>query len=288
MQFLFETHGGTLLSSSLVQWHKYTCIFIRISSVSSANSLPACSPDLFFKWVVEAKEMFSVKFSVLCELNWSFSESRQHSWLTIRKFLGHTWCRTWLKMLWGTLSAHPSCPSSKALSWFLIKRWLVFICPSDNLLTRFCPGVACLTTTRPKTTSTPLLHTAPGYVTKTSCALSGYWVKGHDYNKQSPIESVLILSCCRFSLQPFCSLIQIHGHNRARQRDKLGHILEEFATLQDEVNCSHRCQQRQLQSGCCNSEMTAWLPSVSSFHRQKRWTQRCIAYWWNLSPNDSI
>lgn len=35
--------------------------------------------------------------------------------------------------------------------------------------------------------------------------------------------------------QPFCSLIQIHGHNRARQRDKLGHILEEFATLQDEV-----------------------------------------------------
>lgn len=38
-----------------------------------------------------------------------------------------------------------------------------------------------------------------------------------------------------FSLQPFCSLIQIHGHNRARQRDKLGHILEEFATLQDEV-----------------------------------------------------
>lgn len=35
--------------------------------------------------------------------------------------------------------------------------------------------------------------------------------------------------------QPFCSLIQIHGHNRARQRDKLGHILEDFATLQDEV-----------------------------------------------------
>uniref|UniRef100_A0A8C9W4W6 N-alpha-acetyltransferase 35, NatC auxiliary subunit n=1 Tax=Scleropages formosus TaxID=113540 RepID=A0A8C9W4W6_SCLFO len=30
-------------------------------------------------------------------------------------------------------------------------------------------------------------------------------------------------------------LIQIHGHNRARQRDKLGHILEEFATLQDEA-----------------------------------------------------
>uniref|UniRef100_A0A671T2H6 N-alpha-acetyltransferase 35, NatC auxiliary subunit n=1 Tax=Sinocyclocheilus anshuiensis TaxID=1608454 RepID=A0A671T2H6_9TELE len=35
--------------------------------------------------------------------------------------------------------------------------------------------------------------------------------------------------------RPFCSLIQIHGQNRARQRDKLGHILEEFATLQDEA-----------------------------------------------------
>ncbi|XP_073402099.1 N-alpha-acetyltransferase 35, NatC auxiliary subunit isoform X3 [Dendrobates tinctorius] len=36
-------------------------------------------------------------------------------------------------------------------------------------------------------------------------------------------------------VRPFCSLIQIHGHNRARQRDKLGHILEDFATLQDEA-----------------------------------------------------
>uniref|UniRef100_A0A4W3GWC5 N-alpha-acetyltransferase 35, NatC auxiliary subunit n=1 Tax=Callorhinchus milii TaxID=7868 RepID=A0A4W3GWC5_CALMI len=36
-------------------------------------------------------------------------------------------------------------------------------------------------------------------------------------------------------VRPFGSLIQIHGHNRARQRDKLGHILEEFATLQDEA-----------------------------------------------------
>lgn len=38
--------------------------------------------------------------------------------------------------------------------------------------------------------------------------------------------------------QPFCNLIQIHGHNRARQRDKLGHILEEFSSLQDEVSFS--------------------------------------------------
>ncbi|XP_018114529.1 N-alpha-acetyltransferase 35, NatC auxiliary subunit isoform X2 [Xenopus laevis] len=36
-------------------------------------------------------------------------------------------------------------------------------------------------------------------------------------------------------VRPFCNLIQIHGHNRARQRDKLGHILEDFATLQDEA-----------------------------------------------------
>lgn len=118
----------------LIQWHKYTCVFIRTSSVSSVNSLPACSLDLFFRWVAEAKGMFSVKFSVLCELNWLYPESRQHSWLTIRRYLGPTWCRTWLKMLWDTLSAHPSCPTSKAV-WFLIKGWLVLIWPSDNLYT---------------------------------------------------------------------------------------------------------------------------------------------------------
>ncbi|XP_069481951.1 N-alpha-acetyltransferase 35, NatC auxiliary subunit isoform X3 [Ambystoma mexicanum] len=50
-----------------------------------------------------------------------------------------------------------------------------------------------------------------------------------EFSEQSPC----VLS--RSLLQPFCSLIQIHGHNRARQRDKLGHILEEFATLQDEA-----------------------------------------------------
>uniref|UniRef100_S4R520 N-alpha-acetyltransferase 35, NatC auxiliary subunit n=1 Tax=Petromyzon marinus TaxID=7757 RepID=S4R520_PETMA len=37
------------------------------------------------------------------------------------------------------------------------------------------------------------------------------------------------------AVRPFCSLIQIHGHNRARQRDKLGHVLEDFYTLQDEA-----------------------------------------------------
>jgi len=36
-------------------------------------------------------------------------------------------------------------------------------------------------------------------------------------------------------LQPVKSIIHALGHNRARQRDKLAHILEEFAALQDEV-----------------------------------------------------
>uniref|UniRef100_A0A8D3BBE5 N-alpha-acetyltransferase 35, NatC auxiliary subunit n=1 Tax=Scophthalmus maximus TaxID=52904 RepID=A0A8D3BBE5_SCOMX len=40
---------------------------------------------------------------------------------------------------------------------------------------------------------------------------------------------------CLLYFVTHCVLIQIHGHNRARQRDKLGHILEEFATLQDEA-----------------------------------------------------
>ncbi|XP_029035765.1 N-alpha-acetyltransferase 35, NatC auxiliary subunit [Osmia bicornis bicornis] len=33
----------------------------------------------------------------------------------------------------------------------------------------------------------------------------------------------------------FGSLLQLTGHNRARQRDKLAHLLEDFATLQDEA-----------------------------------------------------
>jgi hypothetical protein len=33
----------------------------------------------------------------------------------------------------------------------------------------------------------------------------------------------------------FLSVLQILGNNRARQREKLGHSLEEFALLQEEV-----------------------------------------------------
>lgn len=34
----------------------------------------------------------------------------------------------------------------------------------------------------------------------------------------------------------FTSLLRLTGHNRARQRDKLAHLLEDFAALQDEVS----------------------------------------------------
>ncbi|CAH1969133.1 unnamed protein product [Acanthoscelides obtectus] len=35
--------------------------------------------------------------------------------------------------------------------------------------------------------------------------------------------------------RPFQNFLQLCGHNRARQRDKLAHLLEEFSTLQDEA-----------------------------------------------------
>lgn len=37
-------------------------------------------------------------------------------------------------------------------------------------------------------------------------------------------------------VRPFTSLVHICGHNRARQRDKLTHLLEELAVLQDEAD----------------------------------------------------
>ncbi|XP_042909668.1 N-alpha-acetyltransferase 35, NatC auxiliary subunit isoform X2 [Parasteatoda tepidariorum] len=37
-------------------------------------------------------------------------------------------------------------------------------------------------------------------------------------------------------VRPFCTLIQITGHNRARQRDKLSHLIEELAALQEEAD----------------------------------------------------
>lgn len=37
-------------------------------------------------------------------------------------------------------------------------------------------------------------------------------------------------------VRPFCTLVQIAGHNRARQRDKLSHLLEELSALQEEAD----------------------------------------------------
>ena len=37
------------------------------------------------------------------------------------------------------------------------------------------------------------------------------------------------------AVRPICNLLQICGHNRARQRDKWAHILDDLVNLQDEV-----------------------------------------------------
>ena len=37
------------------------------------------------------------------------------------------------------------------------------------------------------------------------------------------------------AIRPIMMMIQITGHNRARQRDKWARLLDEFAALQDEV-----------------------------------------------------
>lgn len=52
-------------------------------------------------------------------------------------------------------------------------------------------------------------------------------------SKQSVLHSNL--SFLLVSYQPVKSIIHALGHNRARQRDKLAHLLEEFGALQDEV-----------------------------------------------------
>jgi len=51
-----------------------------------------------------------------------------------------------------------------------------------------------------------------------------------NYQAKEYVES--FLSHC---VSLFGSLLQLSGHNRARQRDKLAHLLEDFAALQDEV-----------------------------------------------------
>ncbi|KAF5277241.1 hypothetical protein FQR65_LT00349 [Abscondita terminalis] len=51
-------------------------------------------------------------------------------------------------------------------------------------------------------------------------------------NQQAKMYVDTFFSHCT---RPFANLIQLCGHNRARQRDKLAHLLEEFTGLQDEA-----------------------------------------------------
>ena len=53
------------------------------------------------------------------------------------------------------------------------------------------------------------------------------------YNNPAAKECVELF--LTHSLRPVMMIIQITGHNRARQRDKWARLLEEFAALQDEV-----------------------------------------------------
>uniref|UniRef100_UPI00358DE771 N-alpha-acetyltransferase 35, NatC auxiliary subunit isoform X2 n=1 Tax=Myxine glutinosa TaxID=7769 RepID=UPI00358DE771 len=64
------------------------------------------------------------------------------------------------------------------------------------------------------------------------------------------------------AVRPFCSLIQIHGHNRARQRDKLAHILEDFSALQDEAE-----------------KMDASLHAMLSKQEPQRQHLACVSTW---------
>lgn len=57
----------------------------------------------------------------------------------------------------------------------------------------------------------------------------------------------------------FGSLLQITGHNRARQRDKLAHLLEDFATLQDEVSF--------YKKSMIKSFLRIFLISITKFRR---------------------
>lgn len=51
-------------------------------------------------------------------------------------------------------------------------------------------------------------------------------------NQQARLYVDTFLSHCT---RPFANFLQLCGHNRARQRDKLAHLLEEFTAVQDEV-----------------------------------------------------
>ncbi|XP_038078607.1 N-alpha-acetyltransferase 35, NatC auxiliary subunit-like isoform X1 [Patiria miniata] len=51
----------------------------------------------------------------------------------------------------------------------------------------------------------------------------------------NPQVKEMVDSLLLHAVRPMCTIVQIQGHNRARQRDKLGQVLEELANLQDEA-----------------------------------------------------
>uniref|UniRef100_A0A1B6C3I9 Protein MAK10 homolog n=1 Tax=Clastoptera arizonana TaxID=38151 RepID=A0A1B6C3I9_9HEMI len=51
----------------------------------------------------------------------------------------------------------------------------------------------------------------------------------------NPVAKDCVDAFLNHCVRPFTSLIQLCGHNRARQRDKLAHLIEDFAALQDEA-----------------------------------------------------
>ena len=53
-------------------------------------------------------------------------------------------------------------------------------------------------------------------------------------NLQAKENVELFFSHC---IRPFTLFVQLCGFNRARQRDKLSHLLEDYAALQEEVSC---------------------------------------------------
>jgi uncharacterized protein len=60
-----------------------------------------------------------------------------------------------------------------------------------------------------------------------------YFFRSQLYN--NPQAKTFVDAWFMQAVRPICTLIQIPGHNRARQRDKWGHILEELSALQEEV-----------------------------------------------------
>ncbi|KAH8039991.1 hypothetical protein HPB51_009247 [Rhipicephalus microplus] len=60
--------------------------------------------------------------------------------------------------------------------------------------------------------------------------------RGNNALGNHPHARELVDAFLNHCVRPFTSMVHISGHNRARQRDKLTHLLEELAVLQDEAD----------------------------------------------------